>query len=70
MAQHLEVTAETVVTVKMSEEYAGKMIGSVGRVLAAVDHMTDGQRTQLVNTGTIDNLVALRNGMMLALEKS
>jgi hypothetical protein len=61
MTQHIEVTAKTVVTINLSSAAADKLERSLGRALEAFYHMDPSPRyTALVNTGTMDDLLALR----------
>jgi hypothetical protein len=63
----LKVTRTAAYTVELDEEYAGKLMRSLGRILTAVDHMPPAHRTQLVNTHTIDDLLALKTALYTAL---
>lgn len=57
----LESSCEITITIKMSEEYAAKLERSLGRIMqAAGDHLAPERYTPLVNTATIDHLLALR----------
>lgn len=67
MSNELEVTAETVITIKMSGEYAKKLERSLGSLLDAAPHPSS-RYTQLVNTGVIDNVAALRLALIQATE--
>jgi hypothetical protein len=62
-----KVTRTTTYAVELDEEYAGKLMRSLGRVLAAVDHLDPGARTLLVNTHTVDDLLALKTALYIAL---
>jgi hypothetical protein len=66
MSAELEVTSETVVTVRLGGEYAAKVAHSLGRVLASIDHLDHDRREQLVNTHTVDDLVALKTALFNA----
>ena len=68
MSKDLEVTTETVVTVKMSGVYAGKLARSLGRALESFDKLDEERRNHLVNTHTVDNLLALRMALINATE--
>jgi len=68
MTQHLEATAETVVTLKLSKEYAVKLARSLGRALETVNHLDDRLRVNLINAGTIDDLLALKTALFTVTE--
>jgi hypothetical protein len=69
MTQHLEATAETVVTIKLSKEHAVKLAHSLGRALEATSHLDPSSRyTALVNTGTIDDLLSLKTALFTVTE--
>ena len=68
MQKDLEVTAETVITLKMSKPYASKLAHSLGRALEAFDHLGPDRRTTLVNTRTVDDLLALKTALFMATE--
>lgn len=63
----LKVTRTAAYTVELDEAYAGKLARSLGRVLAAIDHLDPTIRDQLVNTHTVDDLLALRTALYAAL---
>jgi hypothetical protein len=66
--QKLEATSETIVIVKMSGDYAGRVYRSIQRVLPAIDKLDPAARTQLVNTGTVDDLLAMATVLRESLE--
>lgn len=59
----LEATSETTIMVRFSGPQAIKTVGSLSRVLTAIDKLSPEHRTRLVNTGTVDDLLALRTAM-------
>jgi hypothetical protein len=63
----LKVNRTTAYAVELDEEYAGKLMRSLGRVLTAVDRMDPNMRTGLVNTHTVDDLLALKTALYMAL---
>lgn len=64
----LEVTTETTVIVKMSGDRAGKTFRSIQRAMTQLDKLDPAVYTQLVNTHTIDDLLALATALRNALE--
>jgi hypothetical protein len=70
MSAELEATAETTITVKFSGEYAARIMASLGRILTSVDHMDPERRVQLVNTHTVDDLLALKTALLNATESA
>lgn len=56
----MKATRESTYTVTLNAEEAGKLSRALNRALTATEHMTPARRGQLVNTGTIDQLLALR----------
>lgn len=56
----LKVKRETMITISMEEETARTMSRAMNRLLTSVDHLDTARRTQLVNTGTIDAVLAMR----------
>jgi hypothetical protein len=66
----LKVTRTVTYTVEMDEGYAGKLAHSLGRVLEAVERLDSRHRQNLVNTHTVDDLLALKTAIYMAQEKS
>jgi hypothetical protein len=62
----LKVKRRGTVVVTMDDEYAGKVWRSLGRAMDALGHMDQQEQRyeQLVNTGTIDDLLALRTAII------
>lgn len=56
----LKASREVTITVTMDEEYAGKLERSLLRVLTAVEKNNSEVYDPLVNTGTVDDLISLR----------
>lgn len=56
----VQITKKVTYTVTMEAEEAGKLSRALMRALTATEHMTPARRGQLVNTGTIEQLLALR----------
>lgn len=67
MTEGIEVTAETVITVKLTAAYASKLEASLSRALTAIGRMDHDRRAQLVNTHTVDDLLALRQSLLSVL---
>lgn len=59
----LEVTSETTVTIKLSQRYADKLEASISRALEATSKLDERRYINLVNTGTVDDLLALRTAL-------
>jgi hypothetical protein len=70
MSNGLEVTREVKVTLTFNEDYAKKTERALNRALAATQKLPIPHYEALVNTGTIDNLLALREAIINALEAS
>lgn len=56
----LKASREVTITVTMDETYAGKLERSLIRVLTAVENTNGAVYDQLVNKGTVDDLISLR----------
>jgi hypothetical protein len=65
MGNDIEITAERVVTIKLSEGYAGELERALTRVLTALDHpsMEAARRSELAHTGTLERLLALKTAL-------
>jgi hypothetical protein len=63
----LEANAETTVTLRMSEKYARKVLGSLGRTLSTIDKLDPCRRGHLVNLGTVDDLLSVKTAIETAL---
>jgi hypothetical protein len=68
MSGHLEVTAETAITIKMDGEYARKLNRSLGKALDSFGGLPATTRGRLATEGVIDNLLALHTALIRALE--
>lgn len=60
MSNQLNVTSEITVTIKMDATYADKLTRSLARALGAIGRLDLSAQGQLVNMGTVDDLLALR----------
>jgi hypothetical protein len=56
----LEGKREVTVTLALGEAYAERLERSLGRALEALGKLDDARYQQLVNTATVDDLLALR----------
>lgn len=65
----LKASREVTINVTMDETYAGKLERSLLRVLTAVEKNNGAVYDQLVNTGTVDDLVSLRTVILDQLTK-
>ena len=65
----LKASREVTISVTMDEAYAGKLERSLLRALTAVEKINGEAYDQLVNTGTVDDLVSLRTVIIDQLPK-
>jgi len=60
----MQIKCECTLTITMDEATAGKLARSLAQLLNSTQHLDSKRYEQLVNAGAIDDLAALRTGIL------
>lgn len=70
MVADLEFSKESIITIKMSQEYAYKVSLSLTRILSSMNNLPNDTQGILINQGVVDHLIAIQKAIDTAKEVS